>query len=68
MTNSMSLGVFSSAVNTQQLQVELNGQGYRSKIWNQKSTLFVLTTEVPIDDLLIHTELIVAGHVLSICD
>jgi cell division septation protein DedD len=65
--NSISLGVFSSAVNAQKLQVELNGQGYRSKIWAQSLPLYTLVAEVPSDKALILKIMLDTGYTLTEC-
>jgi cell division septation protein DedD len=65
--NGISLGVFSSAVNAQRLQAKLNGQGYRTKTWRQQLTLFALTADIPIDDLLISKTVTDAGYFIQDC-
>ena len=65
--NSISLGVFSSAVNAERLQARLNGQGYRTNIWSQQLALFTLTAELPADNAAILALLSGEGYVLTLC-
>ena len=65
--NSISLGVFSSAVNAERLQARLNGQGYRTNIWSQQLALFTLTAEFPADNAAILALLSGEGYVLTLC-
>ncbi|MFT6153744.1 MAG: hypothetical protein ACJA1X_001089 [Bermanella sp.] len=66
--NSISLGVFSSAVNAQRLQARLNELGYRTKTWHQLLTLFVLTADVPIDAFLVSKAVITDGYMIQTCN
>ena len=65
--NSISLGVFSSAVNAQRLQAKLNRQDYRANIWNQQLALFTLTAEMPVDSAAILALISGEGYVLAAC-
>jgi hypothetical protein len=65
--NSISLGVFGSETNAQRLQTKLNGQGYRTKTWNQQLSLFVLTADVPLDDLSISKMMMDDGYSIKDC-
>jgi len=65
--NAISLGVFNSIENAEGLQTRLNGQGYRTKTWRQQLTLFALTADVPIDDLLVSKTVTDAGYLIQDC-
>lgn len=65
--NSISLGVFSSAVNAERLQTKLSGQGYRTNIWRQQLVLFTLTAELPFDNAAILALISGEGYVLEEC-
>ena len=66
--NSISLGVFSSAVNASRLQAKLNGQGYRANIWSQQLVLFTLTAKIPVDNAPILALISGEGYVLTRCE
>jgi hypothetical protein len=66
--NGISLGVFSSAVNAQRLQAKLNGQGYRTKTWRQQLSLFVLTADIPVEDLLKVNAVADDDYLIQSCD
>jgi hypothetical protein len=66
--NSISFGVFSSIENAQRLQTELNGFGYRPKIWNQVLPLYILEGTVPVDSKSVSIFAVSKGYVLSNCD
>jgi hypothetical protein len=66
--NSISFGVFSSIENARRLQTELNGFGYRPKIWNQVLPLYILEGAVPVDSKSVSIFAISKGYVLSNCD
>ena len=65
--NSISLGVFSSAVNAGRLQAKLNRQGYRTNIWNQQLVLFTLTAQIPVNYAAISALIGGEGYVLTEC-
>jgi hypothetical protein len=65
--NSISLGVFSSAVNAGRLQAKLNRQGYRANIWNQQLVLFTLTAQIPVNYAAISALIGGEGYVLTEC-
>jgi hypothetical protein len=65
--NGISLGVFDSEVNAEQLQVKLNGQGYSTKTWHQQLTLLVLSTDVPIDEPSVSMLAKQRGYTLASC-
>jgi hypothetical protein len=65
--NGISLGVFNLIENAERLQAKFNGQGYRTKTWRQQLTLFALTADIPIDDLLISKTVTDAGYLIQDC-